>query len=370
MRNLSGLFSPMLENMSPYSPIEPPDKIAKRLGLSIERIVKLDANENPFGTSAFVKEALAKQDYYAHYPDPAQSELREIISSYTGIKPSQIVGGTGSDELLDLLCRLFLETDDKAIGFSPSFAYYSHVVTLNRAVYQTCPRQDDFSISLSQARAVDLERVKLVFLCSPNNPSGNLIEEEVLDYFLGKNLIVVLDEAYFEFSGQSFDHKLDEHDNLVILRTFSKCFGLAGMRVGYGLMSEETAAALMRIKPPYSVNVAAETALKVCLENLDYYKAQVHQIIKTRERLLRELRQFGQIEAFPSQSNFVLCRISGCDAKVLRDNLEKEGVLIRYYQTMDLKNFIRISVGTEPQIDILLEKLKAYLPQKAKKTPR
>ncbi|PCI23395.1 MAG: histidinol-phosphate transaminase [SAR324 cluster bacterium] len=361
MSDIQEYFCPSLRDMAPYSPIEPPDQIAKRLKLPEEEIIKLDANENPYGTAPHVLEALSRGKYYHIYPDPAQVELREAIGQYAGVDPEMVVGGTGADELIDLACRLLIEPGDKVLTFTPTFSYYSHLVTLNKGIFQTCPREPDFSISLEKVKQLDLSGVKLVFLCSPNNPSGNLLEEEILDYFLAQSVIVCVDEAYYEFSRCSFVGKLKKHNNLIILRTFSKCFGLAGLRVGYGLMSRELAAAMMRIKPPYSVNVAAEVALRTCLKYLDSYEQQVVTMIETREWFQEQLAQFSGLNPFPSHSNYILVKATGLEAKEIWKQLEQQGILVRYFNTPQLNSCFRISIGRREQMERLLKALQELL---------
>ena len=361
MKQLTDFFCRSAMEMAPYSPIEPPDQIAKRLGLPEDGIVKLDANENPFGTSNAVLNALTAGKYYHIYPDPAQVQLREAISQYTQCSPEMIVAGAGADELIDLTCRLLLEPGEKVLSFGPSFSYYPHVVSLNKGVYEIHDRESDFSISLEACQKLDLQTVKLVILTSPNNPTANILEESVLDYFLEQDIVVMVDEAYYEFSKQTYRDKIDCNDNLIILRTFSKCFGLAGLRVGYGLMSPQMADAIMRIKPPYSVNVAAEVALKTCLDNLPFYQKQVGEILKNRAWTLDTLGRFEQLQVFPSQSNFILCRVMETDAGQLFRDLEKQGILVRYFSTEMLKNYIRISIGTHDQMERLIEALRGLI---------
>ena len=361
MKPIKQLFCKSALQMTPYSPIEPPDQIAKRLGLDEHKIVKLDANENPYGTAPEVLKVLSSVPYYHIYPDPAQVQLRESIAKYAGVDSEQVVVGTGADEIIDLICRLLLEPGEKVLGFVPTFSYYSHVVSLNRGVFQTIQREEDYSIDLEKVKQVSLEGCKIVMLCSPNNPSGNLLEPEVLDYLLEKDLIVMVDEAYYEFAQKSYKDKLKDHSNLVILRTFSKCFALAGLRVGYGITSIELASALMKIKPPFSVNIAAEAALKTCLENLSHYQNQVKAIIQTREETIAKLRDFKQLKVFPSQSNFILCRVLDYDASQLAKDLENKGILVRYFATSLLNNYIRISVGTDEQMEIFFEALREII---------
>jgi histidinol-phosphate aminotransferase len=361
MKTVTELFCKSALAMTSYAPIEPPDRIAARLGLSEDRIIKLDANENPYGTATEVLQALASGKYYHIYPDPAQVNLRHLIAVYAGCDPESVVAGTGADELIDLICRLVLEPGEKAIGFSPTFSYYSHVVALNRGIYEDHPREPDFSIDLAKAQRIDLTDVKIVMLCSPNNPSGNLLEESVLDYFLSQNVLVMVDEAYQEFSGTTFLEKRKAHPNLVVLRTFSKCFGLAGLRVGYAIAPVEITHSLMRIKPPFSVNVAAEVAVETCLNRLSVYREQVAEIIRTRETVQEALSRYEQLVVYPSRANFILCRVIGVDAPELHATLQREGILLRYFATPVLKDFLRISVGTPGQMDCFLSAIKTVL---------
>jgi len=361
MKPIDRFFSKSAKEMKPYSPIEPPDQIARRLNIPEEQVIKLDANENPFGTAPEVLQALKSGRYYHIYPDPAQVRLREVISRYADCSPDMVVAGTGADELIDIACRLLLENGEKVVSFVPTFSYYGHVVALNRGQLVSYPREDDFSISLEKAKAIDLTDVKMVILCSPNNPSGNLLEEPVLDYFLSQDVVVLVDEAYYEFSQVSYLDKVKAHNNLLVLRTFSKCFGLAGLRVGYGIMSEELAKGFMRIKPPFSVNVAAEVALETCLNNLPYYQKQVAEMTRIRDWTVTELSKFKQLQVTPSRSNFILCRVLDAAAADIHEKLQLKGVLVRYFDTDLLQNFIRVSVGTQPQMEIFLEQLRQLI---------
>lgn len=359
--NPENLFKPMVKTMNPYAPIEPPDQIAARLGLDEDTLIKLDANENPYGVPEFVLKELSVARYLNIYPDPAQKVLRESISGYAGCKPEQIVAGAGADELIDLLCRSFLEPGDRVLTFEPTFSYYGHVVELNGGILDRAQRTEDFGIDIKRLADVNLDRVKMVFLCSPNNPTGNLLEKEVLEFFLEKELIVVVDEAYYEFSNQTYADWIHNYKNLVVLRTFSKCFALAGLRVGYGIMSEIIADALMKIKPPYSVTVASEQALKVCLGNLNYFQEQVQEMIHTRKKAIDRMNAWKQVKVFPSNSNFILVRLLTKSAAEVRESLEKKGVLVRYYKSARIKDCLRLSIGTPEQMEKLLDELELQL---------
>ena len=305
MNNIKSLFRKGVMEMATYSPIEPPDQIALRLGLPESEIVKLDANENPYGVSAEVLDELSRAKYLSIYPDPSQKAIREDIAGYVGCNANNIVAGAGADELIDLLCRLVLNPGDKVLTFTPTFSYYKHVVELNGGVLIDVHRTDDYTIDQNELSTLDLTDIKAVLLCSPNNPPGNMLEPEVLEFFLAKDMLVVVDEAYFEFSGSTFAELIQKHDNLIVLRTFSKCFGLAGLRVGYGIMSTVLQEAIMKIKPPYSVNMAAEVALRVCVQNKDFFQDQVRKMITTRDKVYATLKTRSDLQVYPSHSNFI-----------------------------------------------------------------
>lgn len=361
MDRVESLFRNGVMEMATYSPIEPPDQIARRLGLPESDIIKLDANENPYGVAAEVLKELSRAKYLSIYPDPAQTAVREEIAKYVGCGANNIVAGAGADELIDLICRLALNPGDKVLTFSPTFSYYKHVVELNGGVLVDVPREEDYSIDAAKLPAIELDGIKIVLLCSPNNPPGNMLEQEVLDFFLEKDMLVVVDEAYFEFSRSTYAGLIDSHNNLLVLRTFSKCFALAGLRVGYGIMAPLLHEAIMKIKPPYSVNMAAEVALRVCLQNKAFFEGQVDRMIATRARVIAALSVREDLQVYPSQSNFILFRLKRANAKELKDALEQKGILLRYFNTPQLRNHLRVSVGTEEQMDVFLNEFFSLL---------
>lgn len=349
---IENLYRKNLKRLQPYQSIEPPAVVAQRLGLPVHSLVKIDANENPYGFSEPAKAALANAQSLHYYPDPNQTQLRALIANYAKVNADQVVAGAGADELIDLLCRLFLNQEDQALIFPPTFGFYEHAISLSGAETKCLYRQQDFSISTQKLAGFNWQSVKLVFLCSPNNPTGQLLDLEVLKICLQQKAIIVVDEAYFEFAEQSFVHLLVEHPNLIVLRTFSKLFAMAGLRLGYGLMNPQITQMLLKIKPPYNINVAAETCLQVCLEHLDEFKTQALQIRQLREQLLHSWNQIPGVTVFPSQANFLLIRFETTDAVRLQQKLAKKGILVRSYQTPELKNCLRFSIGTQSDMQL------------------
>jgi histidinol-phosphate aminotransferase len=359
--NVYELLRPDINVMEEYTPIVPFEVLSARLGLPPERIIKLDANENPYGPSPRVLAALAEHDGYHIYPDPNHTLLREAIEAYVGVDGSHILCGNGADELIDLIMRLFLFPGDGVIDCPPTFGMYSFVTGVCGGRVVSAPRHEDFSIDVEAVeRAVESEPkggIKLIFVTSPNNPDGGPIAEDDLKRLLALPLVVVLDEAYVEFSGRSLAAWVPRYPNLIVLRTFSKWAGLAGLRVGYGLFPENIIKHLWKIKQPYNVNVAAQRAVLASLEDIDYLRGNVRRIIEERERLYRALQGVEFLRPYPSRANFILCRVLGRDAHALKLALEKRGILVRYFSKPGLTDCIRVSVGKSEQTDTLIEAL-------------
>jgi histidinol-phosphate aminotransferase len=363
--------------MEEYTPIEPFEVLSARLGLPAEHIIKLDGNENPYGPSPRALAALADYRRYHIYPDPEHILLREAVQDYIGVDKAHILFGNGSDELIDLIMRLFLGPEDAIINCPPTFGMYSFDAAICGAEVVRVPRRADFSLDVEaiRRRAVEEDPVKkLLVVNSPNNPDGSLTSREDILQLLELPLIVVIDEAYAEFSGTSLVDLVPEHPNLIVLRTFSKWAGLAGLRIGYGVFPLGIIRHLWKIKQPYNVNVAAQAAALASLEDLDYLQANVQRIVAERKRLYVELGNFDFLRPYPSQSNFILCRVLspglssveglskgrvlGRDARQLKLSLEREGVLVRYFDKPYVRDCIRISVGKSEQTEILLQTLR------------
>lgn len=361
------LVRPDILAMLGYEPIEPSDLLAERLGISPDQIAKLDANENPYGPSPLVLQALAEFDAYHRYPDPQQRRLRQALADYVGVGPEQIVAGAGSDELIDLLLRAVIapaSASDGVIICPPTFGMYSFLTRVAGGRVIEVPRRDDFSLDVEALYAAAGD-AKALFLASPNNPTGNLLTGEELEALLGTGLLVVVDEAYIEFAGAGFAPLVAERENLVVLRTFSKWAGLAGLRAGYGIMPSALADVLMQIKQPYTPNVAAEVAMLASLEDRERLMESVRTIVQERDRMGRMLAALDFVEVYPSQANFVLVRLepglpgsNGSDALRVRDGLAQQGVFVRYFDTPRLRQHLRISAGLPSHTERLVDALR------------
>ncbi len=360
---IAQLVRPDIAGLEEYTPIAPFEVLSARLGFAPDRITKLDANENPYGPSPKAAQAIANFPYKHIYPDPGQTLLRDGLAKYLGLDKEHILCGNGSDELLDLILRLVIEPGDAVINCPPTFGMYSFLAGVCGARVVEVPRRADFSVAVEAIEAQfdqrpTAGRIKVIFICRPNNPDGSMVPQAGLRRLLTLPALLVVDEAYVEFSGQeSVAHWVPEYPNLVVLRTFSKWAGLAGLRIGYGLFPLPLMKHLWKIKQPYNINVAAQAAVLASLDDVDYLLRNVQRIIAERERLYRLLQTVAYLRPYPSRSNFILCRVVGRSAQELKQNLEKRGVLLRYYNKPGLDDCIRVSVGTPEQTDILMDVL-------------
>ncbi|MDK1081715.1 MAG: histidinol-phosphate transaminase [Anaerolineae bacterium] len=358
-----------ITNLPPYTPIEPFEVLSARLEREPDEICKLDANENPYGMSPRARAALANLTYGHIYPDPESRALRTALAEFTGTPADNLLAGAGADELIDLIFRVALSPGDIILNCPPTFGMYSFDAALNNVKVIDIPRKKDFSLDLDGIiNAVEKYSPKLIFISSPNNPDGSLPTQPDLQKLLALSLLIVLDEAYIEFAapeslGKTHSQISDvpNRDNLVVLRTFSKLAGLAGLRVGYGAFPSWLMPTLWKSKQPYNVNVAASTAALASLEDRPYLRKTVATLVAERERLMAALQEITYLHPYPSSANFILCRVTGLDAAQLKADLaQKHGILIRYFDKSGLKDHIRISVGKPEQTDLLLKALSSY----------
>ena len=355
-----------LESLPAYTPIEPFEVLSARIGRSPDQIVKLDANENPYGPLPVVREALGNLEFPHIYPDPESRVLRKSLAKFTGIGEEYLLAGQGADELIDLLMRVFLDPNDCILSCPPTFGMYSFDAELNAARCIEVPRRADFSLDMEGIRkAVETHQPKLFFITSPNNPDGSLIDSKTMDELLSLPTLIVLDEAYIEFAGDDLGANLSRirevpvRENLIVLRTFSKWAGLAGLRIGYGVFPLWLMPTLWKSKQPYNVNVAASIAAQVSLEHTNELKKVVELLKEERARLFKALQEIPFIKPYPTQSNFILCQVVGRDAAELKARRAQEhGVFIRYFNKPGLRDHIRISVGRPQDTDVLVKALK------------
>ncbi|RRR75236.1 MAG: histidinol-phosphate transaminase [Candidatus Viridilinea halotolerans] len=358
----TSLIRPEIAALEAYTPILPLEVLAERLGLPVEQLVKLDANENPYGPAPRVRAALAAESHYHIYPDPEHTRLRAALAEYTGLPAAMILCGAGADELIDLILRLILTSGDVVLDCPPTFGMYRFDTEVCGGRVVEVARCADFSLDVAALEtAARTHQARVVFLAAPNNPSGNPLPPEQLERLLALPLLVVVDEAYLEFAGvgQGYAPWVARYANLAVLRTFSKWAGLAGMRVGYGIFPAWLSEQLWKMKQPYNVSVAGQVAALTSLEERAWLLGNVARIVAERERLLPLLAALPYLEPQPSVANFILCRVVGRNARDLKLALEQQGILVRYYHNDLLRDYIRISIGTPAQSEALLAALSA-----------
>jgi len=349
---------PDLTGFGGYSPSTAPETLQGKIEVQVEKIIKLDANENPYGCSPRVSQALAAYPRFNIYPDDGQTGLRKLLAGYAGVDARHIVAGGGSNQLIDLILRLFLNQGDEVINCVPTFGIYSFSTGLCGGTLVGLPRDENFAVDVRAVKAAISKKTKMIFLANPNNPTGNLTPPEDILEMVDTGVPVFVDEAYYEFSGQTVAPLVGQYENLMVLRSLSKWAGLAGLRVGYGLFPPRIADYLLRIKIPYNVNVAALVAVEESLKDIDYLLGTVKKIVAERERLFRELEKIEWLKPFPSQANFILCSVLKGEGRELWQKLQNKGILVRYFDQPQLQNFIRISVGKPEHTDALIRVLK------------
>lgn len=309
--------------------------------------VFLDANENPFGD-------------LNRYPDPQQKGIKDKLSAIKKVATDQIFIGNGSDEVIDLAFRIFCEPGkDKVLTFTPTYGMYNVSANINNIEVIEQPLINDFQINLNQLQPyLDFEDLKIIFICSPNNPTGNSLNPDDIEYILENfNGIVIVDEAYIDFSAQaSFIKNIDKYDNLIVSQTFSKAWGLAGVRVGVAYASQAIITLYNRVKPPYNVSTLNQEAVLKSLNNLEEVTQNIDTILEERTKLKEALSKLAIVKKiYPTDSNFLLVEVE--DANKTYQYLIEQKVIIRNRNTQ-VKNCIRITVGTPEENNTLIETLK------------
>jgi histidinol-phosphate aminotransferase len=313
-------------------------------------MVFLDANENPFNNGV------------NRYPDPQQASVKNILAKQHNVNPNQMLLGNGSDEVLDLIFRAFCEPkNDNVITLPPTYGMYGVLANINAVENREVLLSNDFQPQIEKIfKAID-DNTKMIFLCSPNNPTGNSFSEEsvtiLLEHFNG---LIVIDEAYIDFSEkESWLQKLEKYPNLIITQTLSKAYGLAGIRLGICYASAEVISVLNKIKPPYNVNELSQKRALERLNNAVSIQSEIKSIIAQREELLKVLLHVEYVEKiYPTEANFILIKVD--DANKRYDELIAKGIVIRNRTTQPLcENCLRLTIGTEEENKKLIEALKA-----------
>lgn len=346
--DLQSLMRSNIKNLIPYS--------SARDEFHGEARIFLDANENSIG-SPLVK-------WYNRYPDPYQQKLKQKLSEIKGVAPTQIFIGNGSDECIDLLYRSFCEPGkDNVIIVPPTYGMYEVSAAINDVEVRRAPLLEDFQLDLIHMETLVDDHTKIIWICSPNNPTGNAMRHEDIEIILNNfNGLVVVDEAYINFARQrSFISLLKEYPNLVVMQTLSKAWGLAGLRLGMAFASEEIIAVLNKVKPPYNISEAVQDLVLQALDKLEEVNEMIREIVKERERLATSLSALPLVEkVYPSDANFLLVRVS--NARAIYTYLLANEIVVRDRSKLLLcDGCLRITVGTARENDQLLKVLNAFV---------
>ncbi len=335
MINISKLVRPNILNLKPYS--------SARSEFSGKEGIFLDANENPYGS-------------LNRYPDPFQRELKDKIAGIKECDSRNLVIGNGSDEIIDMVFRIFCEPGkDKAMIFSPSYGMYRVAAEINNTEVVDIPLDKDFQIDQEKTKPyLDRPDLKLVFVCSPNNPTGNIMNRETVTFLL-ENFrgIVIVDEAYNDFSQEpSWLDRITKYNNLVVIQTFSKAWGLAAARLGMAYACEEIVALLNKVKPPYNISSINQQAAMDALQDPGKKNRTVALLMKEKEKLVKALSSMERVKKiYPSRANFLLIEVDNADA--LYRELVSEGIITRN-RHREIANCLRVTVGTPEENEMLI----------------
>lgn len=349
-----------MAKIATYHGVDPSEELARKAGIKPEDVLRLNANENPYGPLDKVSAALENLPLHL-YPDPNQRKLRAALSDYTGQSAERIIAGAGGDEIIDLLMRLFVEPGQKVLDCEPTFGMYAFSARLADAEIVSIPRNGSWNIDIpTMLEAID-ESARIIFLASPNNPTGNLLTESDARALLDTGVIVCIDETYYEFANSTLCSLLEEYENLVILRSFSKWAGIAGLRVGYAIASSELIAHLMDIKQPYNINIAGEAAVLAALEHRNELLERAATLVEQRKRLENVIGELEGVAYYPSEGNFLLCRFDNRTAEEAYVGLAEHGIFVRRFPHSVLDSSLRISAGTPEQTDRLIDALRSIV---------
>lgn len=335
---INKFFKKRVVDFQPYLPNE------------FEGYIKLDANESPYNLNKNIKnrvlERFGDMDF-TQYPDSNSDRLRRLISEYIEVPFNNIVVGNGSDEMIHVLLNTFVEMGDVVISHDPTFTMYELNTKVLGGEYVKVPTNEKFDVDVdSLIDEANRLKAKIVFLCNPNNPTGNITKKsEILRLIEETDSIVVVDEAYIDFGGESVIKEVINNDRLIVLRTFSKAFGGAAIRTGYLVSSEEIAMKIIAIKSPYNLNVMSQIVAEELVSQNNYMIDNVKEIIGEKKKLYKELDNIEGVYPYESFANFILFKVD--DAVYVFNELKKKGILIRLFKGGVLENHLRVSVGTQ-----------------------
>ena len=361
-----------LASLKSYNGVKPLEVIAEELKIPVAKIIKLDGNENPYDPLPEVLAALSSLKNIGHYPDTLCSNLIQALAKKEKLEANNYIISSGSDELIELLIKAYANPSDTVLSVSPTFGMISFLAQVHGikhvAVSQQLVKKDSFAhYVLDEDQFLDeANRSKIVFIARPNNPDGNVVSERFIERLVSLPVLVVIDEAYIEFSDfHSLAKLVPQYENFVVLRTFSKAYGLGGLRVGYGIMPNDIRKVLISIKQPYNVNIAGQKAAFAALSS-PLVDQRITEMKKTREWFINQLKlvqnQYKNFWIHPSEACYVLLTFESPEIpKNLYERLYSKGILVRYYSSSDMINNLRISIGLQENMVKVIAEIKLFL---------
>ncbi len=353
------MYKKHLDDIEPYKPGKPIEEVKRELGL--EKVIKLASNENPLGPPPGVLEAIKNASKEINrYPDGGCFYLKQALSRKLSVPEENFVFGCGSDEIIVLTLHAFVSPGDEVVVADPTFQIYHIASKVKGAELKIVPSKN-FKYDLEGMLDAVSERTKVVFIANPDNPTGTYVNSGELDSFLSKlpkGVVVFIDEAYYEYArGGDYPETIGLHKrddiNVIIARTFSKAYALAGLRIGYGIARGDIAAVLNKVREPFNVNSIAQAAAIAALDNEDFVKKSVDLVKEEKQKLYEELRSLG-VEYVPSKTNFVLVNAKRDSIEVFEYLLSK-GIIVREMSPWGLKGFIRVNMGTKKENEAFLK---------------
>ncbi|GBC69912.1 Histidinol-phosphate aminotransferase [archaeon HR01] len=351
--------------LEPYAWETPSWQIARQYGLRPEEVVRMDLNTSPYTPVRWLRSLSRTLTGIRvnEYPDTSYTHLREKLSEYTNVPAQDIMVTNGADEAIEIICKTYVERGREVILSTPTYSYLRVASEIMGGRVVAVPRRPDFSDDVDGILAAVKPNTSIIFFCSPNNPTGNLLPapslKRVLEEFRG---LVVVDEAYYEYCGQTAADLLPNHRNLAVVRTFSKAWSLAGARVGYIMAGEEVMEQLNRVRPPNSLSVISLSLAATALDHKTVVKMWVRKIVEERERVFRELKALDGVEPYPSEGNFLLMRLQSHDAEKIHTELMRRGLVLRNLSSNpQLRNCLRLTISTRRNNDRLLRRLRDLL---------
>ncbi|HEY7035179.1 MAG TPA: histidinol-phosphate transaminase [Thermomicrobiales bacterium] len=352
--DVASFVRPVVRTVPSYVPAKSPEQPPRR-------IVKLDMNESPYGPSPKARAALAEFAETNRYPEFDAGPVRRALAGYTGAPVDQIICGAGLDDVLNTFIHAIIDPGDEVIISEPTFGVYRGLASLHGGRVVDAPLTPDFALDAERVLAAVTDRTKLIIVCTPNNPTGNVFDPATVERIVAESgRLVAIDEAYAEFAGSTHLPLMDRHPNVAILRTMSKFAGMAGMRVGYGIFPAALMPYLQTVTPPFhNVTLASTAAVIASLDDLPFLNGVVARINADRDALADNLRELPGVRPLPSATNFLLVRLPVDDAAPVVRELARRGILVRHFGRPELgiRDCLRVTIGTTEENELFLAEL-------------